>query len=296
MEFVSLSVFASAQFRLSRRRGMALQSKFLARVIRASITSERDVVAYVISVTAICIVLALTVDVTNQLVFFVDWASCLRSWAITATVVVVLAFPISRAVAKTHLELYRAKMHAEELGRTDQLTGLANRRALMEAAFAAGPKALALVVADIDGFKRVNDTHGHLAGDNVIRSVGQMMKVQFGAFGCVARIGGEEFALLSIAFSLESLTAAVIAFRDRVESTPVLVGGAAIRVTVSAGVACRRDGETFDQVFSKADRALYMAKTAGRNRICFFPAAEAPRDGKDADPAELNPGAILRSA
>jgi diguanylate cyclase (GGDEF)-like protein len=275
---------------------MALQSKFLARVIHASITSDREVVVYVISVTAICIVLALTVDVTNQLVFFVDWASCLRSWAITATVVVVLAIPISRAVANAHLELYRAKMHAEELGRTDQLTGLANRRALLEAAFAAGPKALALVVADIDGFKRVNDTHGHLAGDNVIRSVGQMMKVQFGAFGCVARIGGEEFALLSIAFSLESLTAAVIAFRDRVESTPVLVGGAAIRVTVSAGVACRRDGETFDQVFSKADRALYMAKTAGRNRICFFPAAEAPRDGKDADPAELNPGAILRSA
>ncbi len=275
---------------------MALRSRFLARVVHASITSEREAVAYVISVTAICIVLALAVDVTNQLVFFVDWASCLRSWAITATVVVVLAIPISRAVAKAHLELYRAKMHAEELGRTDQLTGLANRRALMEAAFAAGANALALVVADIDGFKRVNDTHGHLAGDNVIRSVGQMMEAQLGAFGCVARIGGEEFALLSIKFSVESLTAAVIAFRDRVESTPILVGGAAIRVTVSAGVACRRDGETFDQMFSKADRALYMAKTAGRNRICFFPAAEAPRDGKGVELAELNSGSILRSA
>ena len=275
---------------------MALRSKFLARVVHASITSDRDVVAYVISVTAICIVLALAADVTNQLVFFVDWTSCLRSWAITATVVVVLAIPIARAVAKAHLELYRAKMHADQLGRTDQFTGLANRRALMEAAFAAGPAALALVVADIDGFKRVNDTHGHLAGDNVIRSVGQMMEAELGPLGCVARIGGEEFALLSVKFSVDSLTAALIAFRDRVEATPVLVGGAAIRVTVSAGVACRRDGETFDQVFSKADRALYMAKTAGRNRICFFPAAEGPRDGKGADSAELNPGALLRSA
>jgi diguanylate cyclase (GGDEF)-like protein len=275
---------------------MALQSKFLARVIHASITSEREVVAYVISVTVICIVLALAVDMTNQLVFFVDWASCWRSWAITASVVVVLAIPISRAVAKAHLELYRAKMHAEELGRTDQLTGLPNRRALMEAAVAAGPKALALVVADIDGFKWVNDTHGHLAGDNVIRSVGQTMAAQLDAFGCVARIGGEEFALLSTTLSVEALTAAVIAFRDRVESTPVFVGGSAIRVTISAGVACRRDGETFDQVFSKADRALYMAKTAGRNRICFSPAAEAPRDGRGIEPAELNPGSILRSA
>ena len=275
---------------------MALRSRFLARVIHASITSDRDVVAYVISVTAICIVLALAVDVANQLAFFVDWASCLRSWAITATVVVFLAIPISRAVAKAHLELYRAKMHAEQLGRTDQLTGLANRRALMEAAFAAGPQALALVVADIDGFKRVNDTHGHLAGDKVIRSVGQMMEAQLGAFGCVARIGGEEFALLSSRFSVEPLTAAVIAFRNQVETTPVVVGGLAIRVTISAGVACRRGDETFDQVFSKADRALYMAKTAGRNRICFFSAADAPREGKGVELTDSNPGSILRSA
>lgn len=275
---------------------MALQSRFFARVIRASIASERDLVAYVISVTAICIVLALAVDVTNQLVFFVDWTSCLRSWAITAIVAMVLAVPISRAVGKAHLELYRAKMHAEELGRTDQLTGLPNRRALMEAACAAGSQALALVVADIDGFKRVNDTHGHLAGDNVIRSVGQIMAAQLGAFGCVARIGGEEFALLSITDSVESLGIAVMAFRDRVESTPVFIGAAAIRVTISAGVARRREGETFDQAFSKADRALYMAKTSGRNRICFFPASEAPRDRNGVEPLDLNPGSILRSA
>ena len=275
---------------------MALQSKFLSRVLRASITSERDVGAYVVSVTALCIVLALAVDVTNQLVFFVDWASSLRSWAITATVVVVLAIPISRAVAKAHLELYRAKMRADELGRTDQLTGLANRRALMEAAFAAGPGALALVVADIDGFKRVNDTHGHLAGDHVICSVGQTMAADLGAFGCVARIGGEEFALLSPTLTVKSLASAVMTFRDQVESTPIVFGGAAIRVTISAGVACRREGETFDQLFSRTDRALYMAKTGGRNRICFFPGAEAPRDGKGGELKELNPASILRSA
>lgn len=196
---------------------MPLRLSFIARIMRASITNERELVAYVVSVTAICITLALAVDVTNQLMFFVDWATCLRSWAITAMLVLVLAIPISRAVAKAHLELYRAKMHAEELSRTDQLTGLANRRALMEAAFAAEGAALALVIVDIDRFKRVNDRHGHLAGDEVIRSVGQMMVAQLGGFGCVARVGGEEFALLSMEFSAESLVARLMAFHDRVD-------------------------------------------------------------------------------
>ena len=275
---------------------MALQLNLFARVIRASITNEREVVGYVISVTAICITLALAVDVTNQLIFFVDWATCLRSWAITAILVLVLAVPISHVVAKAHLELYRAKTHAEKLSRTDQLTGLANRRALTEAAFATASKTLALAIVDIDRFKRVNDTHGHLAGDKVIRSVGQTMAAQLGAFGCVARVGGEEFGLLSTEFSAESLAAELLAFRDRVESTPVLAGGSPIWVTISAGVALRRDGDTFDNVFSRADRALYIAKKSGRNRICFFPAIEAPRDGNGAEPIELNPGSLLRSA
>ncbi|MGO8798577.1 MAG: GGDEF domain-containing protein [Roseiarcus sp.] len=275
---------------------MPLRLSFIARIMRASITNERELVAYVVSVTAICITLALAVDVTNQLMFFVDWATCLRSWAITAMLVLVLAIPISRAVAKAHLELYRAKMHAEELSRTDQLTGLANRRALMEAAFAAEGAALALVIVDIDRFKRVNDRHGHLAGDEVIRSVGQMMVAQLGGFGCVARVGGEEFALLSMEFSAESLVARLMAFHDRVDSTPVIVGGAAIRVTISAGVALRRAGDSFDQVFSRADRALYAAKTSGRDRICFFPAPDGSGDEDGAEPFELNPRAVLRSA
>lgn len=275
---------------------MALRLNFFARVVRASIANERELVGYVISITAICVVIALAVDVTNQLVFFVDWTTCLRSWAITAILVFALATPISRAVGKAHLELYRAKMLAEDLSRTDQLTGLPNRRALMEVAFAARSETLALVIVDIDRFKRVNDTYGHLAGDKVIRSVGQMMAAELGAFGCVARVGGEEFALLSTGVSAQSLAAKLMAFRDRVESTPVLAGGPAIRVTISAGVAVRREGDTFDHVFSQADRALYIAKTSGRSRICCLPAREAPRERNGAEAVELSPGSLLRSA
>lgn len=199
-------------------------------------------------------------------------------------------------MAKARLDLYRAKIHAEQLGRTDQLTGLANRRAFMEAAFAAQSRALTLAIVDIDGFKRVNDAHGHLAGDTVIRSVGQMMAAQLAAFGCVARVGGEEFALLSTEFSAEVLAAELVAFRLYVDSTPIIVGGSAIRVTISAGVAARRGGDVFDHVFSRADRALYTAKTSGRNRICFFSALEARRDGESVEPMQLDAASLVRSA
>jgi diguanylate cyclase (GGDEF)-like protein len=267
---------------------------FIQRIYRSSITNERELVGYVLSVTAACVVIALAVDVANQLAFFVDWATSLRSWAITALLVLVLAIPISRAIGKAHLELYRAKQAADELGRTDPLTGLPNRRAFLEAVRIARPEALALVIVDIDRFKRVNDTHGHLAGDAVIRSVGQMMVSELGALGRVARVGGEEFALLSQGARADVLAAHLIAFRDRVGSTPILTGGAAIRVTISAGIALRREGETFDQLYSAADRALYAAKTSGRNRVQFSRADDALRAGLE--PCESTGDLFSRSA
>jgi diguanylate cyclase (GGDEF)-like protein len=155
---------------------------------------------------------------------------------------------------------------------------------------------LALVIVDIDRFKRVNDTHGHLAGDAVIRGVGQMMAAELGVFGRVARMGGEEFALLSSGASPETLVAKLIAFRERVESTPILIGGAAVRVTISAGIALRGAGETFDQLFSEADRALYLAKATGRNRVRFSPAVEALCGRGGNDDALESVEALTRSA
>jgi diguanylate cyclase (GGDEF)-like protein len=266
--------------------------------LRASITSERELVWYVGRVTAFCVVIALAVDVVNQLSFFVDWATCLRSWAITTVLVLALAIPIARIIGKAHLELYRAKLLAEELGRTDQLTGLPNRRAFMEAVHEKDAGALALVIVDIDRFKRVNDTHGHLAGDAVICAVGDMMVEELGPFGVVARIGGEEFALVSSVASTEALAAKLATFRDRVKSAPIPIKGSIVRVTVSAGVAAR-DAETlgFDQLFSQADQALYAAKLSGRNRIAFASSLEGLARQRDSEPEE--PGdkdSLLRSA
>jgi diguanylate cyclase (GGDEF)-like protein len=243
---------------------------FLSRVLRPHVTDERDLARYVVAVTLVCCAVALAADVANQLLFFVDWPTCFRSWSITAALVLALAVPISRALGGAHLTAYRAQMLAERLSRLDQLTGLPNRRALLEAVTIARPEALALVIVDIDRFKRVNDSYGHLAGDEVIRAVGQTMAMELGTLGTVARVGGEEFALLSSGTSAKALQAKLVTLRERVASTPIVAGGLAVRVTISAGAAFSQDGQSFEQLYAAADRALYAAKAAGRNRILLI--------------------------
>ena len=263
------------------------------RIFRASITSERELVAYVATTTAACAVIALSIDVANQLSFFVDWPTCFRSWAITLALVLGLAAPVSRAIGKANLELHRAKAVAEAIGRTDQLTGLPNRRAFMEAAAGVErPEAVALVIVDIDRFKRVNDFFGHLAGDAVIQTVGHAIGTQLGELGPVARVGGEEFAVLSWGAPPDALWARLTALREQLAATPVLVGKSAVRVTISAGVAMRREGETFEQLYCEADRALYGAKNAGRDRVQFSRAEDALRAGLDAALSSADPNAL----
>jgi diguanylate cyclase (GGDEF)-like protein len=236
-------------------------------VAQPVIRTDRELLIYVVRVTVLCIALAVALDVVNQLTFFIDWETSFRSWMISALVAGVIAAPVAFAIARAHLELYRAKMVVEELSRIDPLTGLLNRRALFESTEGALPEVMALVIADIDRFKTVNDTHGHLAGDEVIRMVGQAMKAHLGAFGRVGRIGGEEFALVSASVATETLMRGLWDFCDRVAATPIVAGSASVKITISIGLASRREGQDFDALFAEADRALYLAKASGRNRV-----------------------------
>ena len=254
-----------------------MRLRLIAHIFHVSIANERDLIGYIAATTFACVAMALAVDVANQLTFFVDWSTALRSWAITVGLVLALAIPVSRAIGKANLELYRAKALADALGRTDQLTGLPNRRAFLEAAAAGRPETLALTIMDIDRFKRVNDSLGHLAGDAVIRSVAQAMAAQLGALGHVARVGGEEFTLLSWGVRAEILAAQLNALRERLALQPVVIGATEVRVTISAGVALRRENETFEQLYSAADRALYAAKTADRDCVVFSRPEDALR-------------------
>ena len=87
-------------------------------------------------------------------------------------------------------------------------------------------------------------------------------------------MGGEEFALLTSRASLEDMVERLLAFRDRLRATPILIDDVTLRVTVSAGVALRENGDGFDRLYGLADRALYEAKAAGRNQIRFPPSLE----------------------
>jgi len=237
---------------------------WLGGVLSADLRSDSDLGRYVFRISALSVAVALSVDVANHLLLFDGWVDTIRSWSITTILAGGLAIPISRVIGKAYLDLYRAKREVEILSLTDPLTGLANRRALIEAV-ADGCDGCALAIFDIDRFKHVNDTYGHLAGDTVIAAIARAMMTHLGRLGDLYRIGGEEFALLGrsgadIAGPVRELLADIAA-------APISIGNRKISVTISAGIAAAADGESFNQVYAEADRALYLAKASGRNRM-----------------------------
>jgi diguanylate cyclase len=172
-------------------------------------------------------------------------------------------------IERLRSEVERARTEAL----VDALTGLSNRRAFeqaMERAMAVPQATNSLLVTDIDHFKRVNDTYGHLFGDTVLRVVAQALKACVAAPQVAARVGGEEFAILLPGVS----AAAALPLAEKIRAT---IAGARIRrkdstesigqVTVSLGVAARLPGESSEAWFERADRALYASKTGGRNRV-----------------------------
>jgi len=150
----------------------------------------------------------------------------------------------------------------------DSLTGLVNRRQLDLAMHAAGVEEGALVMLDIDHFKRLNDTLGHPAGDDALVHVAALLRRETRAGDLPARVGGEEFALWLPATSLGSATRLTERIRTALESSHWMWHGTPWRITASFGVA--HWGETtrqVDNLAQQADEALYTAKQAGRNRV-----------------------------
>jgi diguanylate cyclase (GGDEF)-like protein/PAS domain S-box-containing protein len=172
------------------------------------------------------------------------------------------------------LELALAQ--AERQAQTDALTGLANRARLsatLDARLERPDTAVCtgLLLLDVDRFKRINDTHGHQAGDEVLIELGHRLTSIVGERGLVARLGGEELAVLVTGARHEpGLRELAEEVRAGVGDTPMIVEGLRIPVTVSLGAA--QGGESFvtrDSLLSAADRALYAAKRRGRNQVCL---------------------------
>jgi diguanylate cyclase (GGDEF)-like protein len=157
----------------------------------------------------------------------------------------------------------------------DPLTGLYNKKFMMEALekdFAFSKRhgtPLSLVVLDIDRFKQVNDTHGHLAGDTVLRKLAETVLAVSRGEDVFARFGGEEFVLVADGCGAENAFALAERLRRRVEETEFTFQGRRIPVTVSAGVATTTGVDYVDvrSFLAEADRQLYRAKEGGRNRV-----------------------------
>jgi diguanylate cyclase (GGDEF)-like protein len=162
---------------------------------------------------------------------------------------------------------------------TDSLTGLANRRTLDEEIVLEWRRArrvgdsLAFVLLDLDNFKQVNDTHGHQAGDAVLRAVGQVLLGGVRQVDLAGRYGGEEFALILPETDLTGALKLAERLRIALETTPVeLPDGTSLQVTASFGVGLKDELSSADELVAVADEALYAAKRAGKNRVMPEPA------------------------
>jgi diguanylate cyclase (GGDEF)-like protein len=164
----------------------------------------------------------------------------------------------------------------EQRAHVEGLTGLANRLALEErlaAEWALHRRhggSLAVWVADLDHFKRVNDAFGHAAGDAVLRQAAAGLRSSIRATDLAARLGGEEFLVIAPRCKLAGAIKTAERFRDRLCASPVVIGrGAVARVTISVGVASSPEDPVGSaaELLARADAALYRAKALGRNRV-----------------------------
>jgi diguanylate cyclase (GGDEF)-like protein len=174
-------------------------------------------------------------------------------------------------------ELAKEAAVFERLACLDGLTGLNNRRHFMTLAemewsrFRRYGRPLALLMMDIDFFKSVNDRYGHDVGDEVIKTIGNIMQNHKRTSDVVGRIGGEEFALLLPEAASDNAAAVGERFRRLVAECSLDAGIERISVTLSVGVGATHDQTSgIEQMMKEADVALYEAKRSGRNRVCRF--------------------------
>ncbi|MDQ7010328.1 MAG: diguanylate cyclase [Mariprofundaceae bacterium] len=128
---------------------------------------------------------------------------------------------------------------------------------------------VALVMLDIDHFKHINDSYGHMTGDKVLRKVGALLLSQGRRMDVPVRFGGEEFAVFIPSAGPEQAYAFAERLREKVAALRFKAGGKGFTVTISAGIAAHQQGESLEALMNRADAALYRAKEGGRNRVCM---------------------------
>ncbi|MBA4796930.1 MAG: GGDEF domain-containing protein [Rhizobiales bacterium] len=210
-----------------------------------------------------------------------------RDMAIGCSIAVVVAFVLtmlcSLYMGYAVIHLARTRLEFRQLSRTDMLSGLLNRRAFIDDL--SQVERGHLLILDIDRFKQINDRYGHMAGDDVIISVAATLTEIVGPSHLVARIGGEEFAILFQDCEVAEVVSTAERIRRSIANRLIEAFHQSIAVTVSGGLADITPMRDFSAVYAAADRALYAAKSSGRNRIVLE--RELPR-GTQVEPTSLD--------
>jgi diguanylate cyclase (GGDEF)-like protein len=169
-------------------------------------------------------------------------------------------------------QLRQSRERLEQLSITDSLTQLANRKHIMETLtaqlerFRRSGSPFSVLLIDADHFKAINDNQGHLVGDEALRHLGRTFKRLLRTVDLAGRYGGEEFLMILDETDAREALHTAERIRMAIESSEVEIEGAALRFTISVGVAEIGFGEDEDQLIRRADAALYQAKREGRNR------------------------------
>ncbi len=191
-----------------------------------------------------------------------------------------------KRIVELHAELLRAREAIQHEASRDSLTGLYNRSsilALLQRELARGSRELrplGVVLLDLDRFKLVNDTYGHIAGDQVLREAGKRLRESMRAYDAIGRYGGEEFLILLPGCDEEAAVEQAERMRSVLADGPVMIGDdVPYAMTGSFGVTSIVPEPTTssEQLIKKADQALYLAKDNGRNRVEVFQLADASR-------------------
>lgn len=162
----------------------------------------------------------------------------------------------------------------EHAALTDSLTGMQNRRYFDDALreyleeFRRIDKPVGLMILDLDHFKQINDTHGHDVGDQVLREVANCLKDMTRYHDVVARLGGEEFAVVAPNMNQDALVKLAERIRRAIAGLAIVSGNIRLKVTTSVGLAVWNGKESADDFYRRADKMLYQAKRLGRNRVC----------------------------
>ncbi|HEY9718549.1 MAG TPA: diguanylate cyclase [Trichormus sp.] len=220
---------------------------------------------------------------------FLQHCSETKEWSID-DVSLVGALADNLSVAIENAELHRER---EQQAVTDGLTGVANRRSFTETFSREFERAkrygepLSLVIIDLDLLKKINDTYGHQAGDEAIKSIGKMLKQSSRSVDLPARYGGEEFCLLLPNTDIEMAEQSAERLRRLINDVEIQGPG---KISASLGVATYpQHADDPDALFQRADEALYVAKQSGRNRVCVAQSIQAADPSEKKTRAEAEP-------